>query len=185
MKKFSFLFSILMGTCFFAQMSSEKLGFFSSVEANVGFDLAHIIKENQAVTDYEKAQVPPGKFNYGFHAQAGYQPLNWFSLAGGLRYSYIDPNFHLLYVTLQPNFYISDPMDEYFEYLFASIGQKINRTAAENAGFAGIGFGKMTPLTTRFGQKFQLYLEDQLVDGNGSVFVGLSYGIVLFSNKNL
>lgn len=169
----------------FAQKKSTKLGVFTSVDANIGFDLASIMRDNQAQNEYEKSQLPPGKFNYGFSLLTGYQPLNWFSLSGGLRYSYIDPNFHLLYYKVQPNFYINNPEADDLVYLFANFGAKINHTAAKKAGFVGIGIGKTEPLSKRFGHQFQLSLDDQIIDGNGSIFIGLSYGIILFSNKNL
>ena len=86
---------------------------------------------------------------------------------------------------MQPQFFISDPQDQEFEYLFANFGTKINSATAENAGFVGLGFGKILPMSTRFGQKFQVFLEDQIADGNGTLFLGISYGIILFSNKKL
>ena len=185
MKKF-LIFSILFISVFnFAQEKPIKLGFFTSVDVNVGFDLGDLIRSNQAKTDYERSQLPPGKLNYGVSGMIGFHPLKWFSISGGLRYSFIDPNYHLIYYKIQPQFYLGNNGDDDLNYLFFNFGSKLNETAANTAGFVGIGFGKIETLSKRFGHQFQLSLDDQIIDGNGSIFIGLSYGIILFSNKNL
>lgn len=184
MKKLLPLF-LLSSISLFSQEKPNKLGVFVSLEANIGFDVAEMIRRNNARTEYEKSQLPPGKFNYGFTSQIGFQPFNWFALSGGFRYSYIDPNYHLLYYVVQPNFFLGDPKDEEFAYLFGNIGSKINHTAAENAGFIGLGIGRIEPVNKYLGHKFQIYLEDQVLDGTGNIFLGFSYGLVIFSNKNL
>ena len=185
MKKLILLFFIASSIFLYSQKTTTKLGVFTSLDANIGFDLGSMIRNSKAKTDYEKSKLPPGKYNYGFSVLAGYQPFNWFSVSGGLRYSYIDPNFHLIYYKVQPNFYINDPESDDLVYLFANFGNKINHTAAKNAGFVGIGIGAIEPLSKRFGHQFQVSLDDQIIDGESSVFIGISYGIILFSNKNL
>ena len=184
MKKF-YLLLLFVSTLAFSQEKPAKLGVFGSLEASVGLDLADIIRTNNAQSDYEKSQLPPGKFNYGFTSQIGFQPFNWFALSGGIRYSYIDPNYHLLYAMVQPHFFLGDPKDQDFLYIYGNFGTKINQTAAKNAGFAGLGIGKIEPLNKHLGHKFQLYLEDQVLDGEGNIFIGLSYGVVFLGNKNL
>lgn len=179
------LFLLFFSLFLFAQDKPNKLGVFTTIDANVGFDLGRMIRDNQAKTEFEKSRLPPGKYNYGFSLLAGYQPLQWFSISGGLRYSYIDPNFHLLYYKIQPNFYVNDPRDGEFNYLFANFGTKLNRTAAKTAGFVGLGFGRIEPLNKKFGHHFQLSLDDQIIEGESTIFIGFSYGIILFSNKNL
>ncbi|MBU4538312.1 MAG: hypothetical protein L6264_10715 [Weeksellaceae bacterium] len=176
---------LLISVFGFAQEKPNKLGVFGTFDANVGFDLGDIIRTNQAKTDYEKSQLPPGKFNYGFSSQIGFQPLNWFALGGGLRYSYIDPNYHMLYAMVQPTFFIGDRKEEDFLYIYGNYGTKINQTATKQGDFVGLGIGKIEPLGKHFGHKFQIYLEDQILDNEGNIFIGLSYGIVIFSNKNL
>lgn len=185
MKKILLIFLFFSSSLFFSQEKSYKLGFFSSIDANIGFDLGDIIRTNQAQTQYEKDQLPPGKYNYGFNFLAGYQAFKWFSISGGFRYSYIDPNYHLLYYKVQPQFYLGNLKDEDYTYLFANFGTKINQTAAEQAGFVGIGVGFVEPISKRFGHQFQINLDDQILDGNGIIFIGISYGIIIFSNKNL
>lgn len=185
MRKTFILFILFSIFAFSQEKKSLKLGAFGSLEANIGLDLKEIIRRNNATNDYEKYNEPPGKFNYGFSANAGFQPLKWFAVSGGLRYSYVDPNYHLIYATAQPYFILNNPEDREFVYIFANIGQQINKTAAEKSGFLGLGIGKIEPINERLGQKFQIYLDDQVIAGEANVFIGISYGIVIFSNKNL
>ncbi|SKB66248.1 hypothetical protein SAMN05660477_00575 [Soonwooa buanensis] len=185
MKKHLFFLLLVFSSFVFSQdyPPRKKLGFFTTLDAGVGFDLASIVRNSQAKTDYELSQVPPGKYNYGFSSQVGYQPISWFALAGGLRYSYIDPNYHLLYFTIQPYFFVNDKTDDDFFFISAKYGNKINQTAAKNAGFIGLSLGKIEPMTNNLGQYFSVNLENQVLDGEGTFFVGLTYGLILFSNK--
>lgn len=184
MNKIYFLL-LLIPALAFAQEKPEKLNFFGTVEANIGFDVAAMIKEKQVTSEYERQNLDPGKFNYGFSAQACFQPLNWFALGTGLRYSFVDPNFHVIYWNVQPYFFINDPKDEDFIFLSANYGTQINRTVSKNAKFVGISAGFFEPISNHLGNKFQVNLEVQDFDRNGTLFIGFSYGITFFSNKNL
>ena len=186
-KKLLVLFSLfILGYSVKAQekIESQKLGVFTSLEAQLGFDLASIFRQKPADQTYDQyfKESKPGKFNYGFTGQIGIHPISWFAISGGLRYSYIDPNFHMLYFQVQPYFFVTPPDEKQFGYVFGTFGTKINQTAANHASFGGVGVGRIEPLGKRFGQKYQIYLEDQVLDGNGTLFIGISYGIVLFSN---
>ena len=180
-----YILILFFSSFLFGQEKSKKLGFFTTVEANLGFDLGAIIKESQVTNEYEKRNLDPGKFNYGFAAQVGYQPLNWLALGTGLRYSYVDPNFHVVYWSLQPYIIVSNSKDEEKYYISPTFGTQINHTASRNAKFFGIGVGAFEPVKNKFANKFQVNVEVQDFDGNGTVFVGFTYGITLFSNKNL
>ena len=79
MKKIILLLLVSFSLFLFSQEKPNKLGVFTTLDANIGFDLGSIIRDNQAKSDYEKSQLPPGKYNYGFSLLAGYQPLKWFS----------------------------------------------------------------------------------------------------------
>lgn len=184
MKKLYFLF-LLIPTIIFSQEKSNKLGFFGTAEANVGFDVGAMIKENQVTSEYERQKLDPGKFNYGFTTQVGFQPLQWFAMGTGLRYSYVNPNFHVIYWTLQPYFIISSPKDDEFTFISINYGSQINNTASKNAKLIGLSVGFFEPITKNLGNKFQLSLEAQNFDGNGTLFLGFTYGILLFSNKKL
>lgn len=185
MKRFLFIFLIIISSSSFAQESPKKLGVFTSFDVNIGLDLADMIRRNRVQSDYEESQLPPGKFNYGISGMIGFQPLKWFAISGGLRYSYIDPNYHMVYWKVEPKFIINDALDEDFGYLFVNFGNKINETNANNASFVGIGIGKTETLSKRFGHQFQVSLDFQKIDHDTNIFIGISYGIILFSNKNL
>jgi len=162
--------------------TGKKIGFYSTLDANLATDLVGIIQP-EPKTPYKTENAEAGKFTYGASALVGYQPLSWFSVAGGLRYSYVLPNFHFIYYKLQTNFYVGSKFEEDLTYIFANFGEIINRTAVESAGFFGFGVGKIEPLGSRFGHHFQLGLDLQSAGEDAVVFVGFSYGIILFSNK--
>ena len=185
MKRTLFIFLIIISSSSFAQESPKKLGFFTSFDVNIGLDLADMIRRNRVQSDYEESQLPPGKFNYGITGMVGYQAFKWFSISGGLRYSFIDPNYHLVYYKVQPQFYLNSDSDDDFTFLFLNFGNKLNETAAKKASFVGIGIGKTETLSKRFGHQFQVSLDFQKIDHDTNVFIGISYGIILFSNKNL
>lgn len=161
----------------------KNLGFFGTLETNIGFDLASMFKNSQAKTEYERYTAPPGKFNYGVTSQVGYQPISWFALAGGMRYSYIDPNFHLLYWTVQPYFIINDKIDDDYIYLSPKFGSQTNQSAVNNAKFIGINLGKIEAMGNNLAQQYAVSLETQVIGGESTFFIGPSYGLTLFSNS--
>ncbi|MDO5615248.1 MAG: hypothetical protein Q4G16_03600 [Cruoricaptor ignavus] len=143
-----------------------KLGFFTSLQADMAFDLGTILRPNRDANDYY-SQYDDDKtyFTYGFNAQLGYQPLNWFALAGGIRYAYITSKYHNLYWTIQPYFFITDPMDKDFGYFTLTLGSQFNKTQGlSNNGFLGIGIGKFDLVNDRFAQKIQINLDVQSAD---------------------
>ena len=166
----------------------KPLGLFSGIDANIGYDLGAIIRTATENTEniYDPYQYDtrqkPGRLNYGFTYLAGYQPFSRFSFAGGFRYSYVDPNFHIIYALAQANVYLGPLYEEDFQYIFVRGGGMLNHSAVSNAGFFGVGFGKIEPLGNHFGHFFQMYIESQVLD-QGTAFLGISYGIILFGNK--
>lgn len=178
-----FIFFLLISLVGKAQERREKLGFFGSIDANMGIDLVKLIRKNTEEGNTIQT-MKPGKFSYGFASQIGFQPLDWFSVSSGLRYNFIDPNFHLLYFTVNPYFFIGDKNSPDYHFIFAKFGNKINRTAVEKAAFVSLGFGKIEPLNEHVGHQFQIAIEDQILDNSGNFFIGLTYGIVFFSKKN-
>ena len=71
MKKLILLFFIASSIFLYSQKTTTKLGVFTSLDANIGFDLGSMIRNSKAKTDYEKSKLPPGKYNYGFSVLAG------------------------------------------------------------------------------------------------------------------
>jgi hypothetical protein len=187
MKNKLFYFAVLfIGISISAQTKSntQKMGFYTNLDANIGFDLVTILRNDKNKTEYEKQQEDPGKFNYGFTTTAGFQPLKWFVLGAGFRYSYIDPNNHFIYFLLQPQFILSNPQEDDPIFLKLSLGKQINQTSINNNEFLGISLGKTEVLSPRFSHYFQVNLDFQNANDGGVAFVGVSYGVQIFSNKN-
>ncbi|GEM_PF-1727819 len=167
----------------------RPLGLYTSLDAGIGYDLAAIIRT--ASTDKDDIYNPnspyysqhePGRLNYGFTYMVGYQPINRLSLAGGFRYSYVNPDFHILYALAQANVYVGALYDEDFQYIFVRGGGMLNHSEVSGAGFVSVGFGKMEPLGKHFGHFFQIFIESQHLD-RGTAFLGLSYGVIVFGNS--
>ncbi len=187
MKKFYIFTLILVSAIYFGQEKENlKLNFFGGIQTDIGLDLGSIIRKPENPNDYYSTQDQfPTYFTYGFTAQVGYQPLNWLALATGIRYSYISPKFHNIYWSVQPYFFMNNLRDKDFEYLTLNFGKQINSTQGlSNNGFIGIGAGKIDLMNERIAQKFQLNLDVQVAD-DAIWFVGFSYGITFFGNKNL
>lgn len=178
-----FFFAVMSFSAFGQENSSLKLGTHVSLDANIGYDLLDVIKtsirDENSFTETEE----PGRFNYGFHFQYGIQPFNRFSLAAGIRYSYVTPYYHILYATGQANVYIGNIDQDEFSFVFARGGKMFNRSAVSEAQFFGVGYTNVQPISKNFGQTFQVYLEGQHID-KSTLFIGFSYGIILFNRKN-
>lgn len=187
MKKTVLLIFLLTNIFTFSQTKENlKLGVFGSVHADIGLDLGSIIRKPQDPNDYYSTKDQyPTYFTYGFTGQIGYQPLNWFALATGLRYSYISPKFHNIYWMVQPYFFVSNPVDKEFRFITLNFGKQINTTQGlSNNAFLGIGAGFYDVVGERLAQKIQLNLDVQNAD-DAVWFLGISYGITIFSNRNL
>ena len=186
MKRILIVMCLLAYALLFSQKENLKLGYFGSVQADAGLDLGSIIRKPADPNDYYSAKDQfPTYFSYGFTGQLGYQPLNWFAIAGGLRYSYISPKFHNLYWMVQPYFFVSNPIDKEFQYITLNFGRQINTThGLRDNGFIGLGVGGFGLINERVAQKIQLNLDMQVAD-DAVWFLGFSYGITVFSNKNL
>lgn len=184
------LLFLMLAPCqlLFSQGTKEnlKLGTFGSLQADVGFDLPSILGKKLQTNEYEyRYSNQKTYFTGGFSSQIGYQPLNWLALAGGIRYSYISPMFHNLYWTVQPYFFITKPENLDFGYFTLQIGRQFNKTQGlDDNGFVQVGVGKFDVINNHTAQKFQLSLDVQLAD-DSIWFLGISYGITFFSNKDL
>jgi hypothetical protein len=103
-------------------------------------------------------------------------------LAGGFRYSFIENNYHLVYVVIQPKI-IFRPGDNPF-FVEVNYGKQINNAVVSNAEFWGARFGIQVSYSKRLSQEGGIILESHKFDNSNTFFVGLSYGITIFSNKN-
>jgi hypothetical protein len=182
MKNIFLLISFCSSLLIFSQEKTSKsvMGFYFNPSAHIGFNLARE-KEVPNTTQYIQPQ-PPKKLTYGATAIGGYHFLPNFALGGGFRYSFIDDNFHLLYWVIQPKIIFS-PGDNPF-FVEVNYGKQINNAVVSDAEFWGARLGIQVSYSKRLSQEGGIVLESHKFDNSSAVFVGLSYGITIFSNKN-
>lgn len=163
-----------------------KMDFYFNSNLNVGYNLGNRIKENQNKDSYDYQQniAPflPNDFTYGISAIGGYNFLPNFAIGTGLKYSYIDPNFHIMYWMIQPKV-IFNPGDEAF-VIDLTYGKQFNKSVVSNADFWSLKAGIQVSYSKKLSQEGGLFLEGSQLGNTGAVFIGISYGITIFSNKN-
>ncbi|GEM_PF-327348 len=163
-----------------------KMNFYFNPTLNVGYNVKNQSKRNQnADSQYYQNYVSPylpNDFTYGISAVGGYNFLPNFAIGTGLKYSYIDPNFHLIYWLIQPKF-IFNPGDEAF-FIDVTYGKQINSSVISNSEFWGLKLGLQVAYSKRLSQEGGLVFETLQASRSNTLFIGLSYGITIFSNKN-
>ncbi len=163
-----------------------KMNFYFNPTLNVGYNVKNQSKRNQnADSQYYQNYVSPylpNDFTYGISAVGGYNFLPNFAIGTGLKYSYIDPNFHLMYWLIQPKF-IFNPGDEVF-FIDVTYGKQINSSVISNSEFWGLKLGLQVAYSKRLSQEGGLVFETLQASRSNTLFIGLSYGITIFSNKN-
>ncbi|AZA73880.1 hypothetical protein [Chryseobacterium indoltheticum] len=163
-----------------------KMNFYFNPTLNVGYNVKNQSKRNQnADSQYYQNYVSPylpNDFTYGISAVGGYNFLPNFAVGTGLKYSYIDPNFHLMYWLIQPKF-IFNPGDEAF-FIDVTYGKQINSSVISNSEFWGLKLGLQVAYSKRLSQEGGLVFETLQASRSNTLFIGLSYGITIFSNKN-
>ena len=164
----------------------EKMSFYINPSLNIGYNLGNKIKDNQNKDSqyYQQNIGPylPNDFTYGISAVGGYHFLPNFAIGTGLKYSYIDPNFHMVYWLIQPKF-IFNPGDEAF-FVDLTYGARINNSVISNSIFWSLKSGVQVSYSKRLSQEGGLVLEGFRLGNSSTIFVGISYGITIFSNKN-
>lgn len=181
--------SLMISLQLFSQVDPSKkpkMDFYLNTNLNVGYNLGNRIKENQNKDsyDYQHNVAPflPNDFTYGISAIGGYNFLPNFAIGTGLKYSYIDPNFHIMYWMIQPKV-IFNPGDEAF-FIDLTYGKQFNKSVVSNADFWSLKAGIQVSYSKRLSQEGGLFLEGAQLGNTGAVFIGISYGITIFSNKN-
>lgn len=184
------LISILLfsGTVFSQVDDSKKpkMNFYFNPSLNVGYNVKNHSKRNQNrdsqyYQDYVSPYLP-NDFTYGISVVGGYNFLPNFAVGTGLKYSYIDPNFHLMYWLVQPKF-IFNPGDEAF-FIDVTYGKQINNSVISNSEFWSLKLGLQVAYSKRLSQEGGLVFETLQASKSNTLFIGLSYGITVFSNKN-
>jgi hypothetical protein len=165
---------------FFSQEKKQKMDFYFNPSLHVGLGL-NKEKEIPNNTQYIQ-QKSPGKITYGITAIGGYNFLPNFAIGGGFRYSYIEDNFHLVYLMVQPKF-IFAPGDRLM-YIELSYGKQLNHAVVSDSEFWGGRLGMQVSYSKRLSQEGGIVLEGHRLGNKNPFFIGLSYGIAIFSNKN-
>lgn len=180
---------LLSSITVFSQVEDSKkpkMNFYFNPTLNVGYNVKNQSKRNQnADSQYYQNYVSPyipNDFTYGISAVGGYNFLPNFAVGTGLKYSYIDPNFHLMYWLIQPKF-IFNPGDEAF-FIDVTYGKQINSSVISNSEFWGLKLGLQVAYSKRLSQEGGLVFETLQASRSSTLFIGLSYGITIFSNKN-
>lgn len=170
----------------FSQTAKRPIqGFYFSPELSAGFNLSNIIQGNRDRDNnpYNPPVNYPNDFSYGISALAGFNFIPNLSLGGGIKYTYTTDNFHILYVIIQPKilFNIDDGEPVFIDLTY---GFQLNKSVVDNADLFGIKVGKLVSHSKRLSQQGGLYFEGQQLGNTGVTFVGLFYGLTIFSNKN-
>ena len=163
-----------------AETTKQTMGFYFNPSLHLGFKL-NKEKEGPNNTQYITSE-PPRKIMYGITAIGGYNFLPNFALGTGFRYSFIQDNYHLIYLMVQPKF-IFDPGDRPF-YIELNYGKQLNHSAVSDAEFWGGRLGMQVSYTKRISQEGGIFLEAHKLGNSNPFFVGISYGVTIFSNKN-
>ena len=172
----------------FGQTKSEKKpiqGFYFSPELSAGFNLSNIIQSNRDQKNDPKNQYTtyPNDFSYGTSAVVGFNFIPNLSLGSGLKYTFTSDNFHILYGIIQPRILLNVDDGEPV-FIDLTYGFQLNKSVVDNADLFGIKVGKLVSHSKRLSQQGGLYFEGQQLGNTGVTFVGLFYGLTIFSNKN-
>lgn len=163
------------------ETGKSKMDFYFNPSLNVGFN---INKKNQTSnSQYIEKRSLLGNLTYGITAIGGYNFLPNFALGTGLKYSFIQDNYHLIYWVIQPKIIFS-PGDRPF-YIDINYGKQLNHSAISDTEFWGARLGMQVSYSKRLSQEGGIVFEShKLKEGTDGFFIGLSYGITIFSNKN-
>ncbi|WBV60398.1 hypothetical protein PFY12_15370 [Chryseobacterium camelliae] len=185
MKKLLLLATLCGSLLSFSQNTEakkQKMDFYFNPSVNLGYN---IFKEKE-VPNNTQYIVPkaPNKIMYGITAIGGYNFLPNFALGTGFKYSFIQDNYHLVYVMIQPKI-IFTPGDQPF-YIDLNYGKQINSSVVSDSEFWGARLGMQVSYSKRLSQEGGIVFEGYKLGNTNKnpFFIGLSYGITIFSNKN-
>ncbi|MDN5626909.1 hypothetical protein SAMN05660493_02026 [Epilithonimonas bovis DSM 19482] len=188
MKHFLLFMTLIGITNTFAQETakSKTMGFYISPNVQVGYNLGNSIKDSQHKNDayYQQYVSPylPNDFTYGLGVVGGYHILPFFALGTGLRYNFIANNQHLLNWVVQPKFFFGNNDDKGF--LELEYGTQINHSNVNNTNFYGLKIGYLESFSKRLNSDISFFIYSQNYDKSGAVFIGVSFGATIFTNKN-
>lgn len=175
---------LLTSVKFFSQEIKAKkptMGFYFNPSLNVGFNLQ--TKDNNFTNSQYIEPKRIGKMAYGITAIGGYNFLPNFALGTGFKYSFIEDNYHLVYWMIQPKIIFSAG-DRPF-YIDLNYGRQLNHSAISDSEIWGARLGMMVSYSKRLSQEGGITFEGHQLNGKSNgFFIGLSYGVTIFSNKN-
>lgn len=182
--KLSLFFMVFAFIAVFSQNEDDKkskMDFYFNPSLNIGFNINK--KSESTNSQYIEPKSVLGNFTYGVTAIGGYNFLPNFALGTGFKYSFIQDNYHLIYWVIQPKIIFS-PGDRPF-YIDLNYGKQLNRSVISDTEFWGGRIGMQVSYSKRLSQEGGIVFEShQLKNGADGFFIGLSYGITMFSNKN-
>ncbi len=161
-KIFVFCFALTFLGSFAQEQKSDKLGIFTGINANVGLDLASILRGNNTDTNNNTLNNSRSdeKFAYGFASELGVQPflIGWLFREG---LSIAMFRIIIIYcITPSTRIYLLPAEDHDFGYIGLKLGKQFNRSAANDTAYWGLSVGKFDASIYRnLGQKFELSLE--------------------------
>lgn len=165
---------------------NETMGFYISPSVQVGFNLGNKIKSNQHKDsdNYQHNVAPylPNDFTYGVSVVGGYQVFRFMAIGTGFRYNYITDNFHLLNWAIQPKFFFGK--DDGKVVLELEYGKQINQSIVSNTNYFGGKLAWQDSLSKGLNQELGVFLYGGNYTLSNTYFVGLSFGITIFSQKN-
>ncbi|MGK6341703.1 hypothetical protein ACMGDK_05650 [Chryseobacterium sp. DT-3] len=183
-KNFLLLLGLLFSVTYFSQETETKkakMDFYFNPSLNISYNLQN--KDNQFTDSQYIEPKQIGKITYGITAIGGYNFLTNFALGTGLKYSFIEDNYHLVYWMIQPKIIFS-PGDRPF-YIDLNYGKQLNHSAISDSEFWGARLGIMVSYSKRLSQEGGITFEGYQLNGKSNgFFIGLSYGVTIFSNKN-
>lgn len=182
--KLSLFFMIFAFIAVFSQNEDDKkskMDFYFNPSLNIGFNINK--KSENTNSQYIEPKSVLGNFTYGVTAIGGYNFLPNFALGTGFKYSFIQDNYHLIYWVIQPKIIFS-PGERPF-YIDLNYGKQLNRSVISDTEFWGGRIGMQVSYSKRLSQEGGIVFEShKLKNGADGFFIGLSYGITIFSNKN-
>lgn len=189
MNKKYFISLVLFSVLGFAQTSESKsktMEFYVSPNIQIGYNLNNSVKNKQYQNDeyYQHYVRPylPNDFTYGIGVVGGYQLLPFFGIGTGIKYNYISDNFHLLNWVVQPKFFIGK--DEQKFTIELEYGKQFNHSNISNTKYFGGKIGYQDSFSKNLNQEFGLFLYNGNYTFSNTKFIGISYNITFFSNRN-
>ncbi|MFS4429063.1 hypothetical protein [Chryseobacterium sp. S90] len=178
---FIFVFAFLKIFSQDTESGKSKMDFYFNPSLNIGFNIK---KKDQANnSQYIENKSSLGNLTYGVTAIVGYNFLPNFALGTGIKYSFIQDNYHLMYWVIQPKIIFS-PGERPF-YIDINYGKQLNHSVVSDTEFWGGRLGMQVSYSKRLSQEGGIVFEShKLKDRADGFFIGLSYGITIFSNKN-